>query len=202
MKRLFFLFSIVSLSFVASAQEVPSDSTTVNISFADNIVKVNGISAQTFDVNDVNAFGMRVNRKLYWNFMIDFKISTSTTVHVVMRKLKFLNPKLEPQKFGFLKVAGYNSDDLFSKSDVDKDWWNYFYVTFEKNNSNGLPNFPKKLKKSYISITSVDKIQRTISGEISLDCETTDGTPIKVKGTFTNLSYDGGYVTNPLYQRG
>lgn len=201
MKRLFFLFSIVSLSFVASAQEVPSDTTTAAITFADKTVKVNGMSAQTFETND-KIMGMRTNRKLQLNFYVDLQISTGTSVKLVMRKLSFLDTKVEPQKFVFRKVAGFNSDDLNSRSNVDDDWSNYFYITFSKPNSAGLPNFPRKLSKSYIKITSVDKVQRTISGEINIDAETTDGTPLKIKGTFTNLSYDGGYVTNPLYQRG
>lgn len=194
----------IQYSKTSSNANASSDTTYVKVTYNDVECSRAAASAQTYDQNNANIFGLRVNKGMYVNLLFQFQINVSTTVKIVMRKMKFSGSKLEPEKLVLTKVSEYNSNDLFVKDDVDENWRNYFYVTYQRvGQIEGNPNFPRKVgfSRSYVAITSIDKNGRTFDGEFNIDAETNDGTPLKIKGSFRKLSYDGGNVTDPLYQR-
>lgn len=180
-----------------------SDSSNVTINYNGKNCTPAAVSAQVYDANDANILGLRVNKAMYVNFLFQFQIDRSTVVKIVMRKLKFSGRKLEAERLTLNKVSGYDASDLFVKNNVDENWTNYFYVTYSKVGSlEGNPNFPRKVgfRRSYVKINTIDRVARTFDGELNIDAETNDGTPLKIKGTFSKLSYDGGSITDPLYQ--
>ncbi|MCX6314985.1 MAG: hypothetical protein NTX08_09660 [Sphingobacteriales bacterium] len=183
--------------------EIKSDSISASMTYNEKSCLDVGISASTFSTNDKNMFGIAINKKLFINFIFQLKISTKTEVKIVMRKLLFSDTKIQPEKLRMARVNGYNGGDLFVLDDIDNNNCCYFYVTYTNSGVEGIPNFPRKvgISKNYVRITSVNKDERTLSGELNIDAETSDGTPLKIKGTFSNISYDGGNISSPLYQR-
>jgi len=207
-----FMFTTKTTASPAATENRTQSDTTKNADSANVVIIYNekkcspvGMSAQVYDANDANMLGMRINKAMFVNFIFQFRINNTTTMKVIMRKLRFPDDKLATDKLFLSKVAGYDASDNFAKDVVDDaGWTNYFYVTYTKNdNMEGAPIFPKKVgfRRSYVKITSINKMERTFNGEVNIDAETNDGTPLKITGSFSNISYDGGNITNPLYQR-
>ena len=115
-----------------------------------------------------------------------------TELSINLKYMRF--EKIKPKKFYLTGGTDKDIEMAYSSTGVGA-WFslseNFVFLTLVKNRSNvSTIKLKDKGKSTYIlEITEVNALERFISGNITLQGVSSDGTPIDITGTFKNVSY-------------
>ena len=163
------------------------------ITYNNRTLKTGKIGVQNSMLKNQTGRIVEKDRKNYTflNFQFSYENNgTKSDLSIILNYLRF--EQIKPKKFYLtggtdkdIEMIGFPPSSSFYHTE------NFVFLTLLKNRANlSTIKLKDSRKSAYIlEITEVNALERFISGNITLQGVSSDGTPIDITGTFKNVSY-------------